>query len=107
MSALTARDVLAAVDTLTARSHAMPRRLIRSVATWHVVGDDDHQRIRVVVTWYGPRDVVAQRGRTVGTLVDAWRVAISGGAVHRSLAHDRDAFRSWAMLARRGVRHST
>jgi len=78
--------------------HVVAPTMWRKVATWRPLSDG---RVRVIVTIWGARDVVAQHAWTVESLRDAWPLLASVGAVHPRWASDPQAFLAWALFARR------
>jgi len=80
----------------------MPRvvapRTWRKVATWRPLSNGC---VRVIVTTWGARDVVAQHAWTVRSLRHAWPLLAQVGAVHPIKARDPQAFLAWALFARR------
>ena len=78
--------------------HVVAPRTWRTVATWRPLPSG---RVRVIVTTWGARDVVAQHAWTLASLRDAWPLLTQVGAVHPRWAGDPQAFLSWALFARR------
>lgn len=78
--------------------HVVAPRTWRKVATWRPLRGG---RVRVIVTTWGARDVVAQHAWTLDSLRDAWPLLTQVGAVHENKARDPQAFLAWALFARR------
>src|SRR5690606_7293811 len=81
--------------------HVVAPRTWRTVATWRPLSDG---RVRVIVTTWGARDVVAQHAWTVRSLRHAWPLLAQVGAVPPRWAGDPHAFLAWALVARRWSR---